>query len=354
LPPELLLLPLELRELIQSSINEQLGNQKMEQELAKTQRELESEQLEKQKKEQELAYKQKQLELIRIENEKKSILADYSDSPFIMGLTDGELTFYVQPLPSYASQDVRNQVEDLASWMDGKTMYKGTKLKRVYQNSFADFSVNWVKDYQEDAIGRQVGDHLLVGLGTSNCYGDWMPFDGYTVYKIMWHEVGHALGYAHVSDSNNIMYEHGTGNKFDLEYEDRITLPDGSSQKISLCHGGSFFYSTKTSPQSDGYKVYAVPPNTSSRDIINLDASFYLDCSRYKNAMISASGECNVASGSYLLIYNPTTFGFGDTVIVDLEIYDRTPNKRPDFDFDESHMFFSQDLVNRVKTLFRN
>lgn len=352
---------LQLAKKQQELESEQFAKQKKEQELAQKQRELaykqeqlELEQLAKEQKQRELVYKQEQLELEQIENDKQSILAKNSWSPFIMGLTDGELTYYVQPLPSYASQDVRNRVENLASWMDGKTMYGGIKLKRVYEYSYSDFSINWVKDYQEEAIGRQVGSYLIIGLGMGNCYGDWMPFNGYTVYKIMWHEVGHALGYAHVSDPNNILYKKGTGNKFNLEYEDSITLPDGYWQQVRLCRGGSFSYSAQTNSQTDGFKVYVVPPDSSPRDIINREASFYLGCSAYENSMISTGDDCSVASGSYLLIYNPSTLGLGNAVTVDLKIYNTNPDKKMDLDFDESNMFFSKDYINYVKTLFRN
>lgn len=292
--------------------------------------------------------------LLGIENEKKSILVNYAWSPFIMGLTDDELTFYVQPLPSYASQDVRNQVETLASWMDGKTMYGGIKLKRVYQEGIDDFSVNWVKDYQEEAIGRQVGKYLIVGLGMNNCYGEWRPFTGYTIYKIMWHEVGHALGYDHVSDPTNILYEGGTGIKFDLEFAKTITLPDGYYRSIPFCNGGSYFFTTNSDDQYSGYKVYVVPPNIDPEEIISGKVPYYVSCSAYENEMTSFSQNCSVDKGSYLMIHNPTTLGFGSAINVDVKTYDRNPDNTPNFDFDESHMYFTQDVIDHVWTLFHS
>jgi len=333
--------------------DERLANEQKQRELEQQQRQLEAERLAKEQKQRELEQQQIRLALQKIESDKQSILAQYSWSPFIMGLTDGELTYYVQPLPSYASNDVRNQVESLATWMDGQTMYGGIKLKRVYQQEYSDFSINWVKDYQEDAIGRQVGNYLIVGLGTNNCYGEWTPFNGYTVYKIMWHEVGHALGYTHVSDSNNIMYEKGTGNKFDWYHGDSITLPDGAAQSIPLCYGSYFGYTAQTVGGNNGFHVYVVPPNSNPRDVISGKASFYLSCSEYEREMSSVSKDCNVVPGSYLLIYNPSTLGLGNPVVVDVKIADTNGDKRPNFDFDESQMYFDKDFINYVLNLFR-
>src|SRR3990172_67668 len=343
----------ELDQRQQQLDTERLAKEQKQNEIEQQQRQLEAERLAKEQKQRELEQQQIRLALQKIESDKQSILAQYSWSPFIMGLTDGELTYYIQPLPSYASNDVRNQVESLATWMDGQTMYGGIKLKRVYQQEYSDFSINWVKDYQEDAIGRQVGNYLIVGLGTNNCYGEWTPFNGYTVYKIMWHEVGHALGYTHVSDSNNIMYEKGTGNKFDWYHGDSITLPDGAAQSIPLCYGSYFGYTAQTVGGNNGFHVYVVPPNSNPRDVISGKASFYLSCSEYEREMSSVSKDCNVVPGSYLLIYNPSTLGLGNPVVVDVKITDTNGDKRPNFDFDESQMYFDKDFINYVLNLFR-
>ncbi|MEX0656630.1 MAG: hypothetical protein WD154_03695, partial [Nitrosopumilaceae archaeon] len=340
-------------------MQQEIERQQQEVALLSKQKEIEEQERIKQQQQLELERQRQELEnqkriemLLELENEKKSILANYAWSPFIMGLTDGELAFYVQPLPSYTSKDVIDNVETLASWMDGKIMYGGIKLKRVYQQGIDDFSINWVKDYQEEAIGRQVGDYLIVGLGMNNCFGEWRPFTGYTVYKIMWHEIGHALGYDHVSDSNNILYEGGSGTKFDIEYEKSITLADGYYQVIPFCKGGSYFFTTNTNDQYNGYKVYVVPPNTDPEEIISGNEPYYLSCSAYENEMTSFSQSCNVDSGSYLLIYNPTALGLGSGINVNIKTYDRNPDHRPNLDLDESHMYFTQDFIDHVWDLF--
>ena len=288
--------------------------------------------------------------LLEIENEKQSILANYAWSPFIMGLTDDEITFYVEPLPSYASNDVRNQVENLASWMDGKII-QGVELKRVY-SAHADITINWVTNYQEHAIGRQIGSHLIVGLGRDGCYGEWLPFNGYTVYKIMWHEIGHALGHDHVNDVNNIMNGKGTGSKFEYDYDSTIILSDGYTLSIPFCASGDYYFTTQTTNSNDGYKIYVVPPNSDVSGVISGKTPFYLSCSAYENKMLSFSNSCSVEYGSSLVIYNPSTFGAGRDITIDIKIYNRNPDHQPDLALPDSSMYFTQDFIDHVWTLF--
>ncbi len=293
----------------------------------------------------------------QLEDNKDYIRLQAKSYPLIKGWMNGGLSFYVQQLHTYASQDVRDRVEDLASWMDGRSV-NGVKLKRVYSSVYADFTINWVKDYQEKYIGRQVGSHLIVGLGSSNCFGEWKPFDGFSVYKIMWHEIGHVMGQDHVSDKNNIMYEKGTGTKYQYDFSKTIMLPDGDVWLMFFCNSGSVSFTTKGDSTTSGYKVYVVPSGTNAWDAIKGKAAFYTSCSAYKDKMTSFSNSCNVERGSILVLYNPTFLEYtGITLGKDLQIQVKMINTNPaldkDMSFDSGSRYFSQAYLDQIKEMFR-
>jgi len=292
----------------------------------------------------------------QLESDKSKIRLQAKNYPLIKGWMNGELRFYVEPLESYVSQNVRQNVENLASWMDGNYI-NGVKLKRVYSGS-ADFSFNWVRDYQEKAIGRQIGGHLIVGLGQTACDGEWKPFDGPTVYQIMYHEMGHALGMDHVSDPNNVMYGGPIiGKKYEYDYSETIMLPDGDVWGMFFCNSGSVSFTTERISPTDGYKVYVIPSDTNAWDAINGKAAFYLGCSAYEDKMKSFSKSCYVERGSALVLYNPTFLelgiGTGANLRIEVKMFNRNPIPEIDYSFDSDSRYFSQEYLNYVKKLFR-
>ena len=345
-------------ELKQQQILAKQEQQRLEEEQRQTELRAKQEQdrLEQEQRQTELRAKQEQQRLEeknRLDAERNQIKLDAKNVPLVKGWMKGELTYYVNKLPSYTSQSVRNNVENLASWMDGKYL-NGVKMKRSY--SGGDITINWVKDYQEDAIGRMVGSHLIVGLGSSHCGGDWRPFDSVTVYRIMYHEIGHALGQAHNNDYNNIMYGEGTGNKYEYDYDERIVLSDGYWQQIYFCNTGNISFSTaQSSDSSAGYKVYVLGNNNTPQNVINGKGEFYPDCSGYNNLKKAFSHSCSVQKGSSLVLYNPSTFGTGNDAQIDVKIVNMNPSKDMDYTFKSDSRFhgLSDNYLNRVKELFR-
>ena len=333
----------------EQKLTKQKDDSKKEQEILKKEQKAEL-------KQQQILAKQEQQRLEeknRLDAERNQIKLDAKNVPLVKGWMKGELTYYVNKLPSYTSQSVRNNVENLASWMDGKYL-NGVKMKRSY--SGGDITINWVKDYQEDAIGRMVGSHLIVGLGSSHCGGDWRPFDSVTVYRIMYHEIGHALGQAHNNDYNNIMYGEGTGNKYEYDYDERIVLSDGYWQQIYFCNTGNISFSTaQSSDSSAGYKVYVLGNNNTPQNVINGKGEFYPDCSGYNNLKKAFSHSCSVQKGSSLVLYNPSTFGTGNDAQIDVKIVNMNPSKDMDYTFKSDSRFhgLSDNYLNRVKELFR-
>ncbi|RUA30458.1 MAG: hypothetical protein DSY78_09210, partial [Chloroflexi bacterium] len=127
-------------------------------------------------------------------------------NPMIQGIVAGELKFYFEPLPIYAGIDVSSAVENISSSLLSWSPY-GTTTRRVFNANDADLYISWVKDYGSHTIGQSIfKSHIKVGLGRENCRGDWQAFDASTVEKVLWHEIGHSMGYGHSSDPNNVMY----------------------------------------------------------------------------------------------------------------------------------------------------
>jgi len=286
----------------------------------------------------------------QIENEKSQIIIQSQKYPLIKGWMNGGLTFYVPAMPNDISQSVKNSVERLASFMDGN-YFNGIKLKRVY-SGYADITVQWAKDWQGDKVGKWLGNNVVVGLGQTSCDGKWKPFDGTTVYRLMYHEMGHALGQNHNSNPDNIMYKLMKNAKYEYEYDESITLIDGSVEGFYICSDGTYSFVTEKTGTSNGYKTFLIPPNTNALDVINGKAEFYLDCSSYKNEMKSTSSQCYAPSGSTFLLYNPSVFGKGSDIPIDVKIINISPAGNVNYSFDKNDRQFSDDYLGRIRLLF--
>ena len=114
----------------------------------------------------------------RAESEEKSrILVLAKTNPMIQATVAGELKFYIEPLPNFAASDVSSAVADITNSLSSLKPYTAT-IRRVYQINDADLTISWIKDYGSHTIGQSIfKSHIKVGLGTSNCGGEWSAFD---------------------------------------------------------------------------------------------------------------------------------------------------------------------------------
>ena len=123
-------------------------------------------------------------------------------NPLIRSIIDGKIDFYVEPIPYYAADGVKEKVKSLTDWMDSTPTWN-----QVYNEASADLYIGWIRDYGHKALGITYSKNTIeIGLGTQNCAGDWAPFNENTVYHVLWHEIGHSMGYGHSDDPNNVMY----------------------------------------------------------------------------------------------------------------------------------------------------
>ena len=95
-------------------------------------------------------------------------------NPLIKGLISGEISFYIEPLPSYASFEVKNSVDEFANSIDG--VYESELKIRFHRTSDpnnADIHFSWIKNYGTHVAGEAIFKRVLkIGLGNEQC-GEW-------------------------------------------------------------------------------------------------------------------------------------------------------------------------------------
>ena len=267
-------------------------------------------------------------------------------NPLIRSIIDGKINFYVEPIPYYAADGVKEKVKSLTDWMDSTPTWN-----QVYNDASADLYIGWIKDYGHKALGiNYAGKFIEVGLGTQTCTGDWAPFNDNTVYHVLWHEVGHSMGYGHSDDQNNIMY-YSSPQQFYPDFEKNIFLADGVYQPLTFCKGGSYAFTITTDSQYSGFDVNVLPPEQDVQEFIDEGGLHYPSCSA--DSMVSFSQECDVAGGvnnfSTLVIHNNQNSGAsGEAINIDVKIIDLSPFWLPELAWDEKVFVYDQEFLDYV------
>ena len=268
-------------------------------------------------------------------------------NPLVRSIIDGKIDFYVEPIPYYAADGVKEKVKSLTDWMDSTPTWN-----QVYNKASADLYIGWIKDYGHKALAITYSKNTIeVGLGTQTCTGDWAPFNDNTVYHVLWHEVGHSMGYDHSLDQNNIMYKNFP-QQFYPDFEKNIFLADGVYQQLAFCKGGSYAYTITTDSQYSGFDVNVLPPEQDVQEFIDEGGLHYPSCSA--DFMVSFSQECDVAGDgvnnfSKLLIYNDRNSGTtGEAINIDVKIIDLSPFWLPELAWDEKAFQYDQEFLDFV------
>jgi len=216
--------------------------------------------------------------------------------------------FFILPTAVDAQTTYNVYVNDLPSWADyaSGVMYDATKAwedanpsLEFYETSTlgeADFRVQWVKEFGVEHVGYAFGNRFLeVGLGDSDCKGNWQPYSSAYVTKIMMHEIGHILGQGHSSDPDNIMYPVALNKEYGL-VEEEITVTQRIGQFIAFCTYNdvtSFDFQVTSDDPEYGFDVYVVPSIESLNDWTEGKSfQYYTDTECFGIGYRDYSGTC--------------------------------------------------------------
>jgi flagellar basal body-associated protein FliL len=235
-----------------------------------------------------------------IQQEKQNIITQSAFSPILKGEMNGQLTFYIPPVPSYASADAQAHVNDAISKLNGHSWF-GVNLVYVTDPSQADITIQWVKDYSTDRLGSYWYRVAQVGVGMPNCLGTWEPFNGQSLENILWHEFGHALGFNHTTDPNNIMYGGFLGETFAIDYDQSQTISQGNAQAYTFCGTGTYQIQVTSYNPNDMFDVYLVAPaqytasgiQTSMQQMMNHNGGLYYPSCSSENIQNSYIQNCS-------------------------------------------------------------
>ncbi len=268
-------------------------------------------------------------------------------NPLIKSVISGELKFYIEPLPPYAGTGVSNAVDSVARNFSTWNPY-GASIRRVDNSRDADLTVSWVRDYGSEVLGQSiVRVHIKVGLGRNNCKGEWRAFDADTVNKILWHEIGHSMGYGHSTNPNNVMY-YQTTTRFEVEQEISEMIPAGYAYTFPLCDSGTYSYSFESENEKAGFDIFVIPPGADSKNISTGGGRVYTGCG--KENMLSYSGSCNVDSGARIYIANKSSSA---ALPMEGQIINRTNPPWPDMTWDQTEFQYDSAMLMRYKELFQ-
>jgi len=221
--------------------------------------------------------------------------------------------------PVYA-EDVYVYVDDLPEWADhaSRVMYLSTtaweeankdlKFYKVENYSDSDFTVKWVKEFGGEYVGYAYGNKFVeVGLGDSDCGGNWNPYSERHISHIMKHEIGHIFGKEHDEDNpNSIMYPIALNKEYDI-IEKEYRLSEGYAQFVKFCtiqDLTSYEFSITTTDETHGFDYYVIP---SHDEFIKWGEGkafqHYSNSDCFGDGWLNTSGTCKgISKGSGIMI----------------------------------------------------
>jgi hypothetical protein len=174
---------------------------------------------------------------------------------------------YVQPLPQETQFTSDLILKSMNYWSE-KT---GTKFNIISDPSGASIKTIWLMEPILGYSGYTIGKTTEVAIGDSKCDNTWHAYDTDFISSTLTHELGHALGFGHSNNPNDIMYPTIPNAKY-APIMKTLTLRPNESTFVPICtfwQKGTFHYRISSDNTNDILKIFFVPSKTEFNKFLN-------------------------------------------------------------------------------------
>ncbi|MDE1770237.1 MAG: matrixin family metalloprotease [Thaumarchaeota archaeon] len=164
---------------------------------------------------------------------------------------------YVQPIPD-TTQFTSDLVLKSTNYWSERT---GSKFSIVSDPMDATINVTWLTEPHSEYIGYTIGKTAEVSIGDSKCDGTWHAYNMDFISSTLSHELGHALGFGHSTNKDDIMYPVIPNAKY-APIIQTLTLEPDQPVFVHTCtfgQKGTFHYIINSDDQKDPIKIFFVP-----------------------------------------------------------------------------------------------
>lgn len=174
---------------------------------------------------------------------------------------------YAQPLPK-ETQFTSDLILKSTNYWSERT---GSKFSIISDPGMTSIKITWLREPHLEYSGYTIGKTVDVAIGDSKCDNNWHAYDTDFISSTLTHELGHALGFGHSSNINDIMYPVIFNAKY-APIEQTLTLGPNESVFVHVCtlwQKGTFHYSISSDDQKDPLKIFFVPSKTEFNKFLN-------------------------------------------------------------------------------------
>jgi len=215
---------------------------------------------------------------------------------------------YVESIPASAT-NIENTVLSAVKFWESRV---DVKFEIVDSINDANLILKFVQELPGTYAGFVFNGKLVkIGLGDSNCNGNWYPLDEQTITLLVTHELGHVMGYKHSQDRSNIMYSSIGYAKYS-QIKESHTLSPGESLFIQGCTlqpEASYRYEIFTDDSGKKLDYFFIPSKTEYQNFLNGEQFRYYsdpDCLDLNRS--GQIGICkNISDNAGLLLIAPIT-----------------------------------------------